>query len=80
MRRKWKLGCGASLEVLKMPGNGQHFFDVRIVGKQSAGWFAEVPFAGGTVTATEINLMVRAEAIPKLSKILQYLESQLDKG
>ncbi len=84
MRRKWKLGCGASLEVLETPNNGDGVFEVRIVGSPRQGWFAEVEgwvpqddVLGELIArGKNVRLVVVPRAIPKLIKILQYLEKQ----
>ena len=78
MRRKWKLGCGASLEVVQVPHDEHGGFLVRIVDRPSRGWFAELngflwpqPYRG-----SDVKLVILPDAIPKLINILQYLEKQ----
>lgn len=83
MKRKWKLGCGASLEVLQTPDEQQGAFTVRIEGRRSDGWFAQLndplsrlPLAQGS----DVKLVILRKAIPKFIKILQYLEKSVDKS
>lgn len=79
MRRNWKLGCGASLEVVEIPNEEEDIFEVRIVGRPGSGWFARIN-NGLSSSGADVTLIVRQPAIPKLIKILQYLEKSVDKG
>ena len=77
MKRKWKLGCGASLEVLELPEAEEDIFVVRIMGGLGQGWFAEVKensIYPSVTRGSDLKLIVRPKAIPKLIKVLQYLE------
>ena len=78
MRRKWKLGCGASLEVVETPQDEDGSFLVRIVDRPSRGWFAELNgfLWPQSYYGSDVKLVILPEAIPKLVKILQYLEKQ----
>ncbi|KKL85200.1 hypothetical protein LCGC14_1957090 [marine sediment metagenome] len=80
MKRKWKLGCGATLEVVEIPGDSdEEIFVIRIVDRPSRGWFAQVGRQSGYpefLTGSDVKLVILPEAIPKLIKILQYLEKQ----
>ncbi|KKL91804.1 hypothetical protein LCGC14_1891050 [marine sediment metagenome] len=75
MRRKWKLGCGASLEVLKT-GDESLAFTIHAVGNPRDGWFAELKADTwpGFVNGSDVKLVFRRKAIPRLIKVLQYLE------
>lgn len=78
MKRKWKLGCGASLEVVQIPHDEDGSFLVRIVDRPSRGWFAELSGLLGSqpYRGSDVKLVILPEAIPKLIKIMQYLEKQ----
>ena len=75
MKRKWKLGCGASLEVLEL-GDEPLAFTIHIVGSSADGWFAELKADAwpGFICGSDVKLVFRHKAIPRLIKILQYLE------
>jgi hypothetical protein len=72
------LGCGALLEVVETPGDEDGSFLIRITDRPSRGWFAELnglPWSQ-SYRGSDVKLVILPEAIPKLIKIMQYLEKQ----
>ena len=66
MRRKWKLGCGATATVVT--SSPLHYI-VRIMAHPDHENFANILDNGSGV-----ELVIERRAIPKVIKVLQYLE------